>query len=159
MKMSKKELKAELKKILGEYNNKQGALLPCLHLVQEQEGFISEEMISHLAEAMDIPRVEVYSVVTFYSMFTLKKQGKYVIRLCLSLPCYLKSSRSIFHALKKELKIENGGTTKDGLFSLEGVSCLGLCDMAPGMLINEKSYGNLTPAKAVSIVRKLKNKK
>ncbi|MDO9513598.1 MAG: NAD(P)H-dependent oxidoreductase subunit E [Elusimicrobiota bacterium] len=157
--MSKKNLTAELKKILAKYNSKQGALLPCLHLVQEREGFISEEMISHLAQSMDLPRVEVYSVVTFYSMFTLKKQGKYVIRLCLSLPCYLKSSRAIFKALKNELKIENGETTKDGIFSIEGVSCLGLCDRAPGMLINDKSYGDLTPQKAVGIIRELKKKK
>ncbi len=146
----------ELDKTLAEYNGKQGALLPCLHLVQQKEGFISEKMISILAEKMDLTRVEVYSVVTFYSMFTLKKHGKYVIRMCLSFPCYLKGSRTIFNAIKKELKIENGETTKDELFSLEGVSCLGLCDKAPAMLINDKSYGNLTAEKAVDIVRKLK---
>ena len=116
-------------------------------------------MISHLAQKMDLPRVEVYSVVTFYSMFTLKKQGKYTIRLCLSLPCYLKGVRDIFKALKKELKINNGETTKDGTFSIEGVSCLGLCDKAPAMLINDIAYGNLTAKKAVDIVRNLKKKK
>ncbi|MCD6311159.1 MAG: NAD(P)H-dependent oxidoreductase subunit E [Elusimicrobia bacterium] len=146
----------ELKKILAEYNYKQGALLPCLHLVQDKEGFISEKMINILAEKMDLTRVEVYSVVTFYSMFTLKKHGKYIIRMCLSFPCYLKGARAIFNAVKKELKIENGETTKDGLFSLEGVSCLGLCDKAPAMLINDKSYGNLNAKKTVDIIRKIK---
>ena len=103
--------------------------------------------------------MEVYSVATFYSMRTLEKQGKFVIRVCVSLPCYLKGSREILEAIKKELNIEEYQTTADKKFTIKPVSCLGLCDIAPAIMINKEVYGNLTPQKVRDIIQKYKEAK
>ena len=154
--MSLKKCKEKLTQILDEYGKENEALLPCLHAACEKCGYLSEETISFLAEKLNLPRVEVYSVATFYSMFNLKKTGKYIIRVCVSLPCYLKGSRKILEILKDELNIEVNQTTQDKKFTLEAISCLGLCEQAPAMMINKEVYGNLTQKKVRQIVRQYK---
>ncbi len=157
--MALKECEYEFEKILNKYHIKKQALLPCLHIAQEKCGYLTEEVISFLAQKLGLPKVEVYSVVTFYSMFTLEEQGKFIIRVCVSLPCYLKGSREILETIKKELNIEVYQTTADGKFTIEPVSCLGLCDIAPAIMINEKVYGNLTPQKVKEIIQKYREVK
>ncbi|MCD6539364.1 MAG: NADH-quinone oxidoreductase subunit NuoE [Candidatus Omnitrophica bacterium] len=156
MRELKKGYQQEFEEIFKKYSDKNQALLPCLHLAQEKWGYLTEEIISFLAQKLGLPKVEVYSVATFYSMFTLEKQGKFVIRVCVSLPCYLKGSREILEAIKKELNIEEYQTTPDKKFTIEPVSCLGLCDIAPAIMINKKLYGNLTPQKVREIIQKYK---
>ena len=129
--------------------------MPCLHFIQKERGYLSEEDALFLAKELNLPPVEVYSVASFYSMFTLKERGRYIIRVCVSLPCYLKGSREILQALTEELNISVGQTTADKRFTIEAVSCLGACDKAPAMMINEEIYGNLTPAKVKEIIRQL----
>ncbi|MCK4905112.1 NADH-quinone oxidoreductase subunit NuoE [bacterium] len=157
--MSIKKCQQEFEEILKKYPDKNQALLPCLHLAQERCGYLSEDIILFLAQALGLPKVEVYSIATFYSMFTLQKQGKFVIRICVSLPCYLKGSREILETIRKELNIEAYQTTADKKFTIEPVSCLGLCDIAPAMMINKKVYGNLTPQKVKDIIREYKKAK
>jgi NADH-quinone oxidoreductase subunit E len=151
--MSLKNYKPELKAILERYPDKRQALLPCLHLAQEKCGCLTEGIILFLAQELNLPKVEVYSVATFYSMFTFEEQGKFVIRVCVSLPCYLKGSRKILETIKKELNIEINQTTADKKFTIEPVSCLGLCDVAPAIMINKHVYGNLTPRKVREIIQ------
>ena len=148
----------ELGIILDEYGKKQEALLPCLHMACEKCGYLTEEVISFLAQKLNLPAVEVYSVATFYSMFNLKRQGKFVIRVCVSLPCYLRGSKKILESLKSELDINAGQTTPDKKFTIEVVSCLGLCDKAPAIMVNRAIYGNLTPQKVKEIIRQYKKK-
>ncbi|MEA3368999.1 MAG: NADH-quinone oxidoreductase subunit NuoE [Candidatus Ratteibacteria bacterium] len=155
-KMSLEKYKQEVKKILSEYSIKERALLPCLHIAQEKCGYLTEEIISFLAQELGLPKVEVYSVVTFYSMFSLEKQGEYVIRICVSLPCYLKGSGKILEAVKEELNIEAYQTTADKKFTIEPVSCLGLCDKAPAIMVNRDIYGGLTPQQAKNIIKEYK---
>ena len=152
----KSKLKERIEKILTEYRGERQALLPALHLVQEREGHISEEVISYLASRLVLPSVDVYGMVTFYTLFSLKKEGKNVIRVCVSLPCYLKGSNQILETLKKELGIKEYETTSDKRFTLEPVSCLGLCDQSPAMMINDEVYGNLTKRKVKEIIRGFK---
>ncbi len=137
--MSIKKCQQEFEDVLKEYPDKRQALLPCLHIAQERCGYLSEEVISFLAEKINLPRVEVYSVATFYSMFNLEKTGKYIIRVCVSLPCYLRGSEKILEVLKDELNITAGQTTPDKKFTVEAVSCLGICDKAPAAMIREAS--------------------
>jgi len=151
-----KQCKKEFEKILAEYNNEKEAIIPCLHTARESCGYISEEMVSFLAKKLNLPKVEIYSVASFYSMFGFKEQGKYTIRVCVSLPCYLKGSKLILETLEKELKIKEGESTPDKKFTIEAVSCLGLCDQAPAMMVNEKIYGNLTPEKIKEIIKQYK---
>ncbi|MEA3328372.1 MAG: NAD(P)H-dependent oxidoreductase subunit E [Candidatus Omnitrophota bacterium] len=148
----------EIKEILKTYNRQREALLPCLHAVQKKYGRLTEEMALFLAKELDLPPTEVYSVVSFYSMFGFKKKAKYVIGLCMSLPCYLKGSKKILDALKKELNITAGKVSPDKKFAIEKISCLGCCDKAPVMVVNETRYENLTPRKAREIIRSYKEK-
>lgn len=156
--MSLAKCERELKMVLKECENKREALLSCLHKANEICGYLTEDIILFLAQKLNLPPVEVYSVATFYSMFNLQKQGKYVIRVCVSLPCYLRGSGEIIETLKDELNIIAGQTTPDRNFTIEAVSCLGICDEAPAIMINEKVYGNLTPVKVKEIIQELKEK-
>ncbi|MCK4463902.1 MAG: NADH-quinone oxidoreductase subunit NuoE [Candidatus Omnitrophica bacterium] len=156
--MSLEKCKKELGVILDEHGNKQEALLPCLHMACEKCGYLTEEIISFLAQKLNLPAVEVYSVATFYSMFSLKERGKFVIRVCVSLPCYLRGSKEILESLKSELDIDAGQTTPDKTFTIEAVSCLGLCDKAPAMMVNGEVYENLTPKKVKEIINRYKKK-
>ncbi|RKY39271.1 MAG: hypothetical protein DRP75_02610 [Candidatus Omnitrophota bacterium] len=151
-------MKERLKQILNSYHNQREALLPCLHLIQKEEGGLSEEIALFLAKELNLPPVEVYSVASFYSMFTVKQQkAKYIIRVCVSLPCYLKGSDKILEVLHKELGINSGEVSADKKFFIEEVSCLGACGKAPVMLINETLYDNLTPEKVREIISQLKD--
>ncbi|RLB76664.1 MAG: NADH-quinone oxidoreductase subunit NuoE [Deltaproteobacteria bacterium] len=151
--------RGKLKEIIKDYEGKRQALLPCLHYIQKKHGYINEKVMSFLAKELGIPRVDIYGVVSFYSMFSLQPQGKYVIRVCASLSCYLKGSNNILNTLKEVLGIDAGETTPDGKFTIEEVSCLGLCDKAPAMMINNKDYINLTSDKVKNIIESYKKEK
>ena len=116
-------------------------------------GYIPEEVIRSLAESLDLPVNEVYGVASFYSFLSTKPLGRNVIRVCKSLPCYLKNSEMIIEVVGKELRIAPGETTADGRFSFELTNCIGQCDKAPAMLINEDVHGYLTPEKIKQILK------
>ncbi|MCK5225606.1 MAG: NADH-quinone oxidoreductase subunit NuoE [Planctomycetes bacterium] len=156
--MSFEKCKKQLETILASCEGKRESLLPCLHAACEQCGHVSEEVISYLAEKLDLPRVEVYSAASFYSMFSLEEMGENVIRVCVSLSCYLKGSNKVIKALESELSITAGQTTPDKKFTIEPVSCLGLCDKAPAMMVNEEVYGDLTAEKIKGIINQYKQK-
>ncbi len=121
---------------------------------QKRSGYVSEEVIRSLAESLDLPLNEVYGVASFYSFLSTKPQGRNVIRVCKSVPCYLKDSEMIIEALEKELGITPGETTPDGRFSFELTNCIGECDKAPAMLINGDVHGDLTPEKIAEILKR-----
>jgi NADH-quinone oxidoreductase E subunit len=143
----------EITKKLGKSRE---SLLPCLEAIQEASSYIPQEAITYLREKLDVPSVDIYGVITFYGMLTTEKQGEYVIRLCNSLPCHLNKSQELLTAVERELGIKSGETSRDKKFTLEVVACLGLCDKAPAMMINDQIYENLTPKKAKQILTGLK---
>ena len=148
--------KEKVDKVVGEYGKSREALLPCLETIQEECRYIPQEAITYLRESLDVPSVDIYGVITFYGMLTTEKQGEYVIRLCNSLPCHLNGSDDMLKALEEELKIVAGETTQDEKFTLEAVPCLGLCDKAPAMMINDKIYENLTKEKIKETISELR---
>ena len=129
------------------------SLLVLLEEAQSKFGCVTEEFITEIAQSLNISKSEVYGVATFYSFFSTKPLGRYVIRVCKSLPCYLKNSRMIIESVGKELGIKPGETTPDGKFSLELTNCIGACDKAPAMLINSDVHGDLTPKKVSQIIK------
>ncbi len=131
-------------------------LLAMLKAEQRKSGYLSEEFIAEMAKSLTIPISEVYGVATFYTFLSTKPLGRNVIRVCKSVPCYLKNSQMIIESLEKELGISPGETTPDGRFSLELVNCIGACDKAPAMLVNNDVHGNLTPRKIVQILNSYK---
>ena len=148
--------KSKVEDAIKSYGKGKEALLPSLESIQELFGYIPEEAITYLSETLSVPLVDIYGVITFYGMLTTEKQGKYVIRVCNSLPCHINRSSEIIDAFEKELSIKCGETTPDGKFTLEGVACLGLCDKAPAAMINEKIYENLTAEKVKEIISELR---
>ena len=130
-------------------------LLSLLEQVQDRHGYLPEGLVNELAESLDIPVSEVYGVASFYSFLSTKPLGKNVIRICNSVPCYLKNSQSILATVEEELGIKPGETTEDGKFSLQLTNCIGACDQAPAMMINHKLYVDLTPRKIRDILKRL----
>jgi NADH:ubiquinone oxidoreductase subunit E len=130
-----------------------GNLLVRLKETQEQLGCIPEETIIELAQSFNVPVSEVYGVATFYSFLSVKPQGRNIIRICRSLPCYLKYSQIIVDTVQNELGIKPGETTADSRFSFELTNCIGVCDGAPAMLVNSDVHLDLTPQKITQILK------
>ncbi len=127
-------------------------LLETLKEAQKKSGYVSREFMGETARSLGIPISEVYGVTTFYSFLSTRPLGRYTIRICKSIPCYLKNSPTIIQGVANEIGITPGQTTPDGKFSFELTNCIGACDMAPAMLINDQVYGHLTPVKIAEIL-------
>jgi NADH-quinone oxidoreductase subunit E len=129
-------------------DQKQSAVIPALHLVQdENEGWLSTELLDAVASYLDMPKIAVYEVATFYSMFELEKTGNRVINVCTNISCMLSGSAKIVDHLEKRLDVKLGGTTKDGRYTLREVECLAACTNAPMCQIGKKYHEKLTPEK------------
>ena len=127
-------------------------LLALLRDEQEKARHIDEKFIEQTAQSMGLSISEVYGVATFYFFLSTRPLGRYVIRVCKSIPCYLKSSQLVVETVQAELGIAPGETTLDGRFSLQLTNCIGACDQAPAMLLNHDLHGNLTPDKIAQIL-------
>jgi NADH:ubiquinone oxidoreductase subunit E len=144
-------------KIVNTYKDVRGGVIPALHALQElYRNHLPEEAVRQLAEGLRIPANQVFGVATFYTMFSVRPRGENIIRVCESPPCHLMEAQSIVEILEDELGIGRGETTSDGRFTLELTSCLGVCDVAPAMMINAEVYGNLTRAKIVEVLKKFR---
>jgi len=130
-----------------------GALIPLLQSAQDSYGYVPEKAIYYISELVDIPAADIYGVITFYSQFRLKPLGKYLVRICEGTACHVNGSRNILKVLQNELGIGLGETTADGLFSLQSVACLGCCSLAPVMMINDETYGNLDAEKTKKVFK------
>ena len=147
---------AELDKLIAEHKDQQGALMPVLQGAQAIFGCVSEDVQKAIAEGLGVTLAEVYGVATFYAQFSLHPKGKYLINVCLGTACYVKGSQSILDRLCKLLDVQVGGTTPDGMFTVEATRCLGACGLAPVMMINGKVYGRLTPEAIPAILDEYK---
>ena len=128
-------------------------LLMLLKRSQSEHNYLSGESIIAVARSLDIPINEVFGVATFYSFLSTEPQGRNVIRICKSVPCYLKESQMIIECVENQIGIRPGETTADGRFSFELTNCIGACDMAPAMLVNDDVHGHLTPARISDILK------
>jgi NADH-quinone oxidoreductase subunit E len=157
-----KELTAQFDEIVNRYpqGKQKSALLPILHLVQAEYGWLSPNAMDKVAEYLNIQPIEVYEVATFYTMFFLQPQGKYVLEVCRTGPCQLVGSDKMMAHLEKKLGVKEGEVSKDGLFSWRGVECLAACGMAPVLQIGPEYtyYENLTEDKLDTLIEELKKK-
>lgn len=135
-------------------------ILQILHALQNShpEHYLTDEAMRNVAKYLNISLSSVYGVATYYTMFSVKPRGKYIIRVCQSPVCRMLKSSAIFDTLKEVLNVEIGETTGDKLFTLEVTECLGRCGDAVSMMINESYYGNLTPELVKEIIQMYKNK-
>ena len=128
-----------------------------LHRAQQLWGYLDREVMDSIAAEMKIPTAHIWGVATFYHHFNLKPQGKYVVSVCMGTACYVKGTGDVLDALKAELKINVGETSRDLLFTLAEARCLGACGLAPVMMVNSKIYGHLDAKKTIEIIKKLKS--
>jgi NADH:ubiquinone oxidoreductase subunit E/ferredoxin/NAD-dependent dihydropyrimidine dehydrogenase PreA subunit len=135
------------------YDRQRANLLPLLNKAQANLHCVSQGVVTDAAQSMNLSISDVYGVATFYSYLSTRPTGEFVIRVCKSLPCCLENSQAIVQSLEEQLGIKSGETTPDGLFSLELVNCIGACDQAPAMLINDEVHGKLTPKKISKILK------
>ena len=135
----------------------QSAVMPLLDLAQRQAGgWLPREVLDYIADYLDMPRIRVYEVATFYEMFNLEPVGEHVVRVCTTTPCMLCGAGDVLDACKDELRIDVRGTTDDGKFTLLALECLGSCDTAPVALINGTLHENLTIEKLDELIEGLK---
>lgn len=139
--------------IIDKHRGEKWALIPLLQEVQEAFGYVPPESIEPIAGALRMPPATVQGVITFYSGFSLKPRGKYVVRVCRGTACHVKGGRSILRTMKKELGLQEGETSADYQFTLETVACLGACFLAPTMMVNRSYFGKLSPTKVSSVLR------
>ena len=145
-------MQTKVSQIIKQYQETPGALIPIFHAIQEEYGYLPEQALEQVATALKMPVSRAYGVATFYSMFSVKPRGRYVIRVCSSAPCHVNKAAGILQALEKELGIKLGESTPDGKFALEATECVGACQATPVITINGKPYGDLTPTKIASII-------
>lgn len=148
-----KDLRSQIEALFPKYPNKRAALLPALHRVQDELGRLSDPAIAEIAELLDLAPAEVLDTATFYDMYTRQKRGRHVIGVCESLSCELCGCEDLLGALKEKLGIEVGQTTDDERFTLIAMQCLGACDFAPAMLIDDTLYKTVTVDQLDEIVR------
>ncbi len=150
---------AEVNRILEKNDYQESRLIPILQEVQDVYKYLSQEIISYIATSIGVPPSHVYGVATFYAHFSLHPKGKYIIRLCDGTACHVKKSHGILEALYGHLKLSaDKRTTDDLMFTLETVSCLGACGLAPVMVAGDEVHGQVTPEQAVAIVEQLRAK-
>jgi len=145
-----------LEPTLAAYADVKGSLITILQHTQELYGYIPTDAVYHIAARTEETPAKIMGVATFYSQFRFRPVGKYLIMLCKGTACYVNGANAIAEAVSEELGIHDNETTEDGLFSLSLVSCLGCCSLAPVMMINDKTYGSLTPDKVKAILRDLR---
>jgi NADH-quinone oxidoreductase subunit E len=156
--MFSKSVEKEFQDLLTRYPSKRSALIPALHLVQRELGYLPDEGIEYVARLIGLSTAQVNEVATFYLLFHRKPVGKNVIWVCHNLSCTLRGAEEVVSHLENRLNIKVGQTTPDGKFSLFRQECLGSCDTAPMMQVNEDYEENLTVQRIDEILEKLKNK-
>jgi NADH:ubiquinone oxidoreductase subunit E len=146
------ELAKRLEGVLAEYREKPGALIPVLQIAQGIYGYLPEGVLKRVALALGKSYSEVAGVVGFYAFFATHPRGKHMVRVCLGTACYVRGGKQVLETMKKELGIDVGETSKDGMFSLEVARCFGACGLAPAMCIDDEVYKRVRPAKIREIL-------
>ena len=141
-----------IEKIFSKYPDKRSAIMPLLYLAQEEYGWLPAEALREVAELCDVDPTQARSIAGFYTMFSEKPKGEYWLQICTDLPCALKGADAFYQGLLDYLGVEDGGTTQDGLFTVEQVMCLAACDKAPMMQCNFHYHENLDLKKVKALV-------
>ncbi|MDY0296797.1 MAG: NADH-quinone oxidoreductase subunit NuoE [Acidobacteriota bacterium] len=144
----------EFRRILRDKAHRPGVLIVLLQQAQELFGYIPEPIIFEISAATGVPAADIYGVITFYSQFRLLPMGRNVIRICEGTACHVNGAKGILQAIEEELHVGVGETTRDGEFTLLSVACLGCCSLSPVIMINNETFGRLTPQKVRDILKK-----
>jgi len=133
-----------------------GSIIAALRECQNVVGYLPVELLDYISTGLNLPSSEVYGVASFYSLFSMTPKGRHTIKLCLGTACYVKGIKEVLSRIENEFRIEEGGTTEDRRFSLEGVRCLGACGLAPVMVIGEDTHGDVSSDKIITLLEDYK---
>jgi NADH-quinone oxidoreductase subunit E len=142
--------------LIRKYRGKKGNMIPLLQGTQEMYGYLPRTAFEKIAEETGIELSEMFGVATFYAQFRLNPVGKNIIKVCHGTACHVQNAKEITEAIEEALKIKDGETTEDRLFTLESVACLGCCSLAPVMMISDQTYGKLTGNESVKIIKNIR---
>lgn len=146
------ELSKRLDPIVDSYRGKKGITIPLLAAIQKEFGYVAQEAVEYVSQKLDISASEMFGVATFYAMFRLQPEGKYVIRICRGTACHVQGSAGVAEEISRHLGVKEGETTEDGLFTIQHVACLGCCSLAPVIMVGDDVHGLLTPPKSVEVI-------
>lgn len=144
--------------IIDKYKNKKGNLIPLLQGTQNLFGYIPEEAFRLLADKTGHKLSDMYGVATFYAQFRLHPVGKHIVKVCHGTACHVQNAPVITEAIEETLKVKDGETTEDNLFTLESVACLGCCSLAPVLMVDDNTFGKLTGKSAVRVIKDIRIK-
>jgi NADH-quinone oxidoreductase subunit E len=144
--------------VVQSYSAEKSALIAILQEIEDMYGYLPAWALKRVSERLDVPLIQVYGVASFYDAFHLTPRGKNLIRVCLGTACYLRGSGRVLETLEKELGIKDGETTPDLEFSLQSVRCLGACALAPVMVIGDRYFDKITPAKVSRVLNQVRGK-
>ncbi len=145
--------------VIGRFPRRKSALIPLLHLAQEQDGYVTQDAMVHIAEILDLAPAEVYGTASFYEMFKFHPIGKYCINICTNISCQLVGAWSLLHHAEERLGIKAGSTTGDGLFTIEDVECIAACTEAPAVQVNYRYRYRVTPESFDALIAELEDGK
>jgi len=143
-----------INKIMEQYGKKQSGLIPILQDIQKHKGYLPQEELSLVAKELKVPLSRLYSLATFYKVFSLAPRGRHTINVCLGTACHVKGGAKLLDKLKRDLEINPGETTKDKRFTLEAVRCVGCCGLAPVVVIDGDFHGKLNQKKLEKVLKK-----
>lgn len=145
-----------VKDILDKYEGQKGSLIPILQDVQEEYGYLPEQVLNIISRRTGSSMSQIFGVATFYKQFRLAPLGKFTIRVCHGTACHVSGAEQLSEAIENELNIKDGETTSDNLFTLQSVACLGCCSLAPAMVIGDTTYARCSPDKASRILKRIR---
>jgi len=146
------EVMNRVDEVIERYSNKAGALIPVLTQCQKIVGYVPVELQEYTAKKLNIPGSTVYGVVTFYSFFSMVPKGRHIIKVCMGTACYVRGIGEVLNRICSEFQMDVGGTTVDRRFSLEAVRCLGACGLAPVIVVNDDTHGDVSADKIMDIL-------
>lgn len=140
--------------IITTHKSVPGSIITVLRECQDVVGFLPKELLDYISRGLNLPSSEVFGVASFYSLFSMEPKGRHTIKMCLGTACYVKGIKEGLSRIEQNYKIKEGGTTSDRRFSLEAVRCLGACGLAPVMVVNQDTHGDVSPDKIIDILEK-----
>lgn len=144
----------EIDRIIQSHRTISGSIITVLRQSQEVVGYLPVELLDYISSDMNLPSSEVYGVASFYALFSMTPKGRHTIKLCLGTACYVKGIKEAMSRVANHFGVKEGGTTQDRRFTLQGVRCLGACGLAPVMVVNQDTYGDVSSDKVIDILNK-----
>ncbi|MCP4745332.1 MAG: NAD(P)H-dependent oxidoreductase subunit E [Desulfobacteraceae bacterium] len=133
-----------------------GSIITVLRQCQDVVGYLPVELLDYISEGMNLPSSDVYGVASFYSLFSMEPKGRHTIKLCLGTACYVKGIKEVMSRVENQYQVKEGGTSEDRRFTLQGVRCLGACGLAPVMVVNQDTHGDVSSDKIINLLEEYK---